>query len=545
LIHFYKRAIKVCTMSFNRYMHPDNKYKVAPDFKQLALKYPEFLKHLTQDVRGRLQLDFKNPESLRILSQTLLLEDFNLRVAIPPGSLVPTIPSRLNYLLWIKDLINLVDQSAAPETIRGIDIGTGSSSVYCLLGAKQFGWSMLGTEVDSRNHEHALSNITENHLEARISLVKVSENQILDLAELKEKSYTFTMCNPPFFTRESPGEPPGKDCEVKTAGGEVSFVSRMADQSKLVQQQVKIFSTLLGHKSSLLPVKHYLQDLGVTTVTTTEFCQGRCMRWGVAWSFQSLPDLKGLRSTKTKKDMEKPFVWSLPCESGSSLNLFQTLKLWFTPIKVDIAIKKETKNFCSARLTSYQTLWRNQRKQRRERHRKEDKKETDKKIEVGGKYSESMEADEYFDNGSESCLLSELLHKDSTSCLNSTELERVDSTSCLNSTELERVDSTSCLNSTEQEIEDKTNSTESDRFKENLRLENSSVNGSNGAHNPHDVENIDLSLQEEETLKLECNITIRLCGPVVRVELVYLDGEAGRDGVHQLIQYCKNKNSTR
>jgi len=286
----------------------------------------------------------------------------------------------------------------------------------------------------------------------------------------------------------------------------VSFVSRMADQSKLVQQQVKIFSTLLGHKSSLLPVKHYLQDLGVTTVTTTEFCQGRCMRWGVAWSFQSLPDLKGLKSTKTKKDMEKPFVWSLPCESGSSLNLFQTLKLWFTPIKVDIAIKKETKNFCSARLTSYQTLWRNQRKQRRERHRKEDKKETDKKIEVGGKYSESMEADEYFDNGSESCLLSELLHKDSTSYLNSTE---------------------------------------SDRFQENMRLENSSVNGSNGAHNPHDVENIDLSLQEEETLKLECNITIRLCGPVVRVELVYLDGGAGRDGVHQLIQYCKNKHSTR
>jgi len=78
-----------------------------------------------------------------------------------------------------------------------------------------------------------------------------------------------------------------------------------------------------------------------------------------------------------------------------------------------------------------------------------------------------------------------------------------------------------------------------------MRLENSSVNGSNGAHNPHDVENIDLSLQEEETLKLECNITIRLCGPVVRVELVYLDGEAGRDGVHQLIQYCKNKHSTR
>ena len=27
-------------MAFNRYMHPENRYKEPPDFKQLALKYP-------------------------------------------------------------------------------------------------------------------------------------------------------------------------------------------------------------------------------------------------------------------------------------------------------------------------------------------------------------------------------------------------------------------------------------------------------------------------------------------------------------------------
>ena len=35
-------------MAFNRYMHPENPYIKPPDFKQLAIKYPEFKKHCTQ-----------------------------------------------------------------------------------------------------------------------------------------------------------------------------------------------------------------------------------------------------------------------------------------------------------------------------------------------------------------------------------------------------------------------------------------------------------------------------------------------------------------
>ena len=35
-------------MTLNRFMHPDNPFREAPDFKALALKYPEFMKHVTQ-----------------------------------------------------------------------------------------------------------------------------------------------------------------------------------------------------------------------------------------------------------------------------------------------------------------------------------------------------------------------------------------------------------------------------------------------------------------------------------------------------------------
>jgi hypothetical protein len=38
-------------MAFNKWMHVDNPYRKPPDFKALAIKYPEFRKHITQDIR--------------------------------------------------------------------------------------------------------------------------------------------------------------------------------------------------------------------------------------------------------------------------------------------------------------------------------------------------------------------------------------------------------------------------------------------------------------------------------------------------------------
>ena len=37
-------------MALNKFMHPDNPFRVPPDFKALALKYPEFMKHITQGI---------------------------------------------------------------------------------------------------------------------------------------------------------------------------------------------------------------------------------------------------------------------------------------------------------------------------------------------------------------------------------------------------------------------------------------------------------------------------------------------------------------
>lgn len=67
-----------------------------------------------------MRIDFKDVNSLRVLTKCLLHSDFDLTVDIPENKLVPTVPLRLNYLLWIEDLLNFFE---IKNNIKGIDIG--------------------------------------------------------------------------------------------------------------------------------------------------------------------------------------------------------------------------------------------------------------------------------------------------------------------------------------------------------------------------------------------------------------------------------------
>lgn len=72
-----------------------------------------------QELNGRVSLNFRNERTLRELTKMLLLEYFGLHVDFAPGSLVPTLALRLNYILWLEDLLAPLKLDA----VRGIDIG--------------------------------------------------------------------------------------------------------------------------------------------------------------------------------------------------------------------------------------------------------------------------------------------------------------------------------------------------------------------------------------------------------------------------------------
>ena len=105
-------------MSLNKYMHPRNIYKSKkPNFQELALKYEYFKEKVTVNLSGNVILDFKDPSALRALTRAMLEEDFDLKVELPLDRLIPTVPQRLNYILWLEDIIGAQTQA------HGVDIG--------------------------------------------------------------------------------------------------------------------------------------------------------------------------------------------------------------------------------------------------------------------------------------------------------------------------------------------------------------------------------------------------------------------------------------
>ena len=128
-------------MGFNDLMHPRNIYRNAPpDFKVLGEKFDYFRKHTKETKPGRFTLNFKNPEALRALTCALLEHDFKIKISIPLDRLIPTVPLRLNYVLWIEDLLSCLSEDHCHAIVRGFDVGKMTNFSFNLLKSaiKQF-----------------------------------------------------------------------------------------------------------------------------------------------------------------------------------------------------------------------------------------------------------------------------------------------------------------------------------------------------------------------------------------------------------------------
>jgi methyltransferase len=72
---------------------------------------------------------------------------------------------------------------------------------------------------------------------------------------------------------------------LSTEGGEVEFVKRMIDESVIYKDRIRIYTSLLGKKSSLVALKKYLKTLSILKHQDFIIGQGRTCRWILAWTF--------------------------------------------------------------------------------------------------------------------------------------------------------------------------------------------------------------------------------------------------------------------
>ena len=65
-------------------------------------------------------------------------------------------------------------------------------------------------------------------------------------------------------------------------------MSKMIEESREISKQVKIFSSLIGHKKNVSILKEKLSsNPEIKSIAVAELCQGRTMRWVLAWTYHS------------------------------------------------------------------------------------------------------------------------------------------------------------------------------------------------------------------------------------------------------------------
>ncbi|KAI0967253.1 hypothetical protein F4678DRAFT_256395 [Xylaria arbuscula] len=276
-------------------------YSTEPDFRRLGLEYPEFGAMLKDGAH----LDFTDPAAVMQLTRTLLKEDFGLQIRLPPDRLCPPVPNRHNYILWLKELMDSTSASYSqqyePERkVTGLDIGTGASLIYPLLGcAERPNWHFIATDIDTESLASARENARLNNLESRIRVVAraASDRLIPDLDTTK--TIDFVMTNPPFYASDTEflelaaqkSQPPHSACtgapvEMVCGGGEVGFVERIMNESLILRDRVKWYTAMLGKQSSLDILVETLKKHKISNFAVTAFIQGsKTRRWALGWSF--------------------------------------------------------------------------------------------------------------------------------------------------------------------------------------------------------------------------------------------------------------------
>ncbi|KAF5282425.1 hypothetical protein FQA39_LY17540 [Lamprigera yunnana] len=400
----YSNAVNLSLtkMSLNKYMHPRNIYKKRPNFKQLAIDYPEFRSHVTQDVSGKVSIDFKDLKALRALTCTLLKKDFALEVDIPLTRMIPTVPLRLNYVLWVEDLLSI---SGKVDNVKGIDVGTGACCIYSLMCAKK-GWNMLATDVDDESLHWAKLNVDRNFLNGSIKLTKVSHDALLKEA-IEDDEYDFCMCNPPFFASSQELSPQHKarkidrprprnafcasNNEVIAEGGEVAFIQKMIEESKDLGQRIRIYTTMVGHKANLPQLKKLLREVEVISFKQSDFCQGYTTRWGLAWTFHDIDLRKVPEATvaTARKSKEKiPLHYSImTTEFSEAIN---KIKDMFDKLLISYNIVKDGKHSVRYSISAQSNTWSHQRRKRREKERLDSNATDVEEVQVASKLIANM-----------------------------------------------------------------------------------------------------------------------------------------------------------
>ncbi len=283
-------------------MHPRNLHTNSSyNFKQLALVNPDLEPFIVQNSHTNgLTINFSNPKAVIALNKALLIHHYQLKNwELPQGFLCPPIPSRVDYIHHVSDLLTKENQQ-----VKGLDIGVGANAIYTILGVQVYGWEMVGCDINLQSVHAAQQNIDFTpSLAEKVTIIHQTDNANIFKGIIQPNDYFhFTMCNPPFYSSEEDASKNasqklknlgkgaselnfgGQHSELWCNGGEVLFLKRMIKQSADFKTQVGYFTSLVSRKENLPKLEKQLKKLKANyTIIPME--HGNKKTRLIAWSF--------------------------------------------------------------------------------------------------------------------------------------------------------------------------------------------------------------------------------------------------------------------
>jgi 23S rRNA (adenine1618-N6)-methyltransferase len=295
--------------------HPRNRFRVGYDFPRLIACSPALAAFVAPNVYGDTSIDYANAEAVRALNKALLKSAYGLNTwDVPPGYLCPPIPGRSDYVHHLADLLGSghTDEVAKSRrrSVTVLDIGMGANCIYPLIGASEYGWRFVGSEIDAVALRWARQLVAANPTVADLIECRLQGSAFECFGGVVEPGETFdlSMCNPPFHasareasessrrkqrrlsgaSRESTGlNFGGQAGELWCNGGELAFVRRMIAQSAERPVLSRWFTTLVSKSAHLPRLRQSLKEVEARQVKTIEMVHGQKKSRILAWTFRA------------------------------------------------------------------------------------------------------------------------------------------------------------------------------------------------------------------------------------------------------------------
>jgi 23S rRNA (adenine1618-N6)-methyltransferase len=279
-------------------LHPKNIFKNGYNFDELIIKNPALKEFVAKNKFDTVTIDFSNPDAVKELNKALLFSFDKIKNwDFPDKNLCPPIPGRLDYIHYLSDLLSFKDN------VNILDIGTGATCIYPLLGAVAYDWNFVATDIDLDSLDTAQDIIDDNKLQSKIELrQQENEQQILKGIIVDGDSFSAVMCNPPFYksAEEAQGANgrksrnlgnnavrnfAGNNNELWYIGGEKAFLHNYLYESSLFRTSSKWFTSLVSKKENVQSLEKSSKKLGATEFKVIPMHQGNKVTRIVAWRF--------------------------------------------------------------------------------------------------------------------------------------------------------------------------------------------------------------------------------------------------------------------